>query len=165
MKTKTKSRWLKKPEERDYPAAESYLSLIFGDRAAARLVKKLKAAPLQEFKAKDIFRASNLPLLGATNSHVKADQKKLLEGEKLSPLLVVRQPEFGKIIIADGYHRICAVWPDFWRISGYSSRQSPPRSPCRRHSMLSSVPWKTRPSVGRHKPQSRTGNGQISARS
>ncbi|MBA3961566.1 MAG: hypothetical protein H0X40_06665 [Chthoniobacterales bacterium] len=110
MKTKTKNRWLKKPEARDYPAAESYLSLVLGEPTAARLVKKLKSAPVQQFKAKDIFRASGLPLLGTTNAHVKADQRKLLDGEKLSPLLVVRQPALGKIIIADGYHRICAVY-------------------------------------------------------
>lgn len=107
---KPKNRWLKEPEEHDYPAAASYLSLIFDETSVARLVKKLKAAPVQKFKAKDIFRASGLPLLGVENSHVKKDQKKLLDGEKVSPLLLVRQPALGKLIVADGYHRICAVY-------------------------------------------------------
>ena len=110
MKKKHKGRWLKEPEEHDYPAAESYLGLIFDGQTAAKLAKKLKSAPIQEFKAKDIFRASGLALLGPANAHVKADQKKLLEGEKLSPLLLVRQPAPGKVIIADGYHRLCAVY-------------------------------------------------------
>jgi len=107
---KPKNRWLREPEDHDYPAAQSYLSLIFDEATVTRLVKKLKAATVQQFKAKDIFRASGLPLLGVENSHVKKDQKKLLDGEKVSPLLLVRRPELGKVIVADGYHRICAVY-------------------------------------------------------
>lgn len=110
MKPKLKSRWLTAPEDKDYPAAESYLMLIYDEKVAARLVKKLRSAPTRQFKAKDIFRASCLPLLGATNAHVKEDQKKLLGGEKLSPLLLLRHPETGKAVIADGYHRLCAVY-------------------------------------------------------
>lgn len=110
MKVKPKGRWLKEPEEHDYPAAESYLTLFYDEQTAARLVKKLKSAKIQEFKAKDIFRASGLPLLAATNTHVKADQEKILNGKKISPLLLVRRPETGRVIVADGYHRICAVY-------------------------------------------------------
>ena len=29
---------------------------------------------------------------------------------QLSPLLLVRDPSHGKLIIADGYHRMCAVY-------------------------------------------------------
>lgn len=110
MKAEPRRTWLKKPEEHDYPAAESYLSLIFDERMAAKLTKKLRAAAVQEFKAKDIFRASGLPLLGPNNSHVKKDQHRLLDGKKVSPLLLVRYPEIGQVIIADGYHRMCAVY-------------------------------------------------------
>lgn len=110
MKIKRKGRWLKEPEDHDYPAAESYLTLFYDEQTAARLVKKLKSAKIQEFKAKDIFRASGLPLLAATNTHVKADQEKILNGKKISPLLLVRRPETGRVIVADGYHRICAVY-------------------------------------------------------
>lgn len=110
MSTKPKNRWLKEPEVHDYPAAESYLTLIQDEQTAAKFVKKLRPASVIEFKAKDIFRASGLPLLGLNNSHVKADQKKMLAGKKLSPLLLVRQPSIGRVIIADGYHRICAAY-------------------------------------------------------
>jgi hypothetical protein len=110
MKAKPQGKWLKEPEEHDYPAAESYLNLIFDRVTAAKFVKQLRAAPVQQFKAKDIFRASGLPLLGTNNSHVRKDQKKILAGKEISPLLVVRQPALGKMIIADGYHRICAVY-------------------------------------------------------
>ncbi len=106
----TQIRWLAAPEKQDYPAALSYLSLIFKERIAARYVKKLRRAPMAKFKAKDVFRASGLSLLGISNSHVEKDRKKILAGRKLSPLLLVRDGSNGKVIIADGYHRMCSVY-------------------------------------------------------
>jgi hypothetical protein len=107
---KDKTLWLRLPEAHDYPAAESYLNLIFEAETAAKMVKKLRAAKVAKFKAKDIFRASGLPLLGPTNFHVRRDHKKLVKGERVSPLLLVRQPKAGRVIIADGYHRLCAAY-------------------------------------------------------
>jgi hypothetical protein len=66
--------WLTDPEDDDYPAAGSYLSLLYDDTAAAAYVDQLRKASLANFKAKDIFRASGLPLLGVSNSHVEHDQ-------------------------------------------------------------------------------------------
>ncbi len=105
-----KIKWLKEPEEHDYPAAISYLSLIYDKKKAIGIVNKLKRAPVQEFKSKDIFRSSGLSLLGIGNSHITKDQKKIAAGRELSPLLLVRDPLHGKVIIADGYHRLCAVY-------------------------------------------------------
>jgi hypothetical protein len=102
--------WLSEPEEHDYPAAESYLSLLYDRRTVTRLLKRLKQAPISKFKAKDLFRASGLSLLGISNSHVEKDRKKILKGEKLSPLLLVREGKNGKLVIADGYHRMCSVY-------------------------------------------------------
>jgi hypothetical protein len=102
--------WLSEPEEHDYPAAKSYLSLIFDERAATNFVEQLERAPVSQFKAKDIFRASSLPLLGISNSRIEKDRKKIVRGKKLSPLLLVRDSGNGKVIIADGYHRLCAVY-------------------------------------------------------
>jgi hypothetical protein len=103
-------KWLKQPEEQDYPAAQSYLSLLYDERTAAACVNKLKRARMTEFKAKDIFRASGLPLLGTTNIHVQKDLKRIQSARALSPLLLVRDSANGKVIIADGYHRLCAVY-------------------------------------------------------
>jgi hypothetical protein len=102
--------WLKRPEPHDYPAAASYLSLIFDDRTTKAIVAKLKRAPVVEYKSKDIFRASGLPLLPLANAHVKVDEKKIAAHEGLSPLLLVRDSANGRVIIADGYHRLCAVY-------------------------------------------------------
>jgi hypothetical protein len=102
--------WLKEPEAQDYPAALSYLSLLYDERKASACVNKLKRARMTDFKAKDILRASGLPLLAATNSHVQKDLKRIQLGRALSPLLLVRDSANGKAIIADGYHRLCAVY-------------------------------------------------------
>jgi disulfide oxidoreductase YuzD len=47
-------------------------------------------------------------MLPESNIHVKANIKKVKKGGKLSPLLLVRGND--KLIIADGYHRACAIY-------------------------------------------------------
>ena len=103
-------KWRSKPQEHDYPAAASYLSLVLGQQAAENAAMELESAEMSEFPAKDIFRASMLSLLGVSNSHVESDRAKIIQGEKLSPLLLFRDKRNGKVIIADGYHRLCAVY-------------------------------------------------------
>jgi len=110
MKNKQEIKWLAKPESHNYPAASSYLSLIYTATVAKKFVAELKKAPIINFKAKDIFRASSLSLLGVSNSHVKRDRIKIKEGTALSPILLVRDTSNGKVVIADGYHRLCAVY-------------------------------------------------------
>ena len=51
-------------------------------------MRKLRRAPLSKFKAKDMFRASGLPLLGVSATQMERNRKKS----------------------ADGYHRLCAVY-------------------------------------------------------
>lgn len=103
-------RWLDKPAEHNYPAAESYLSLAFPATMVKTMVRKLERAPVARFKAKDIFRASGLSLLGVSNAHVEMDRQKIRKRIKLSPILLVRIPQTGRVIVADGYHRMCAVY-------------------------------------------------------
>lgn len=110
MSKNVEIKWLSAPEEHDYPAALSYLLLVYDERTAAALVDKLKSASMSAFKSKDIFRASGLSLLGASNSHVDKDRQKVQSGRELSPLLLVRDSANGKVVIADGYHRLCAVY-------------------------------------------------------
>ena len=110
MSTNVQIRWLSEPEKQDYPAALSYLSLICREPIAKSYVNKLKRAATSQFKAKDIFRASGLSLLGVSNAHVEKDQQKIKAGQGLSPLLLVRDSGNGRVIIADGYHRLCAVY-------------------------------------------------------
>ena len=110
MMKRTKVKWLGKPAKHDYPAAESYLSLILEPRAVKHLVDKLARADMAEFAAKDIFRASGVPLLGGGDIHVERYRALIIHKQLLSPLLLCRDSTRGKLIIADGYHRLCAVY-------------------------------------------------------
>jgi len=103
-------KWLAEPEEHDYPAAESYLTLIFDQRRAKLLAGSLRSVGIVRFKAKDVLRASRLNALGLENKHVEKDKKKIHDGKKLSPLLLVRELHNHQVIVADGYHRLCAVY-------------------------------------------------------
>jgi len=102
--------WMAEVEEQDYPAAASYLTLVYPPERVEALVVALRAAPIARFKAKDLFRASGLSLLGVSNSHVDKDIRKISRGVELSPLLLVREEANGLVVIADGYHRLCAVY-------------------------------------------------------
>lgn len=114
MKQKKNIKWLTLPEEHDYPAAISYLTLLYGKNVPLDIVEELKKQDVIHFKAKDIFRASELSLLGVSNSHVVKNLEKIEKGEALSPLLLVRTSKRSdhilKVIIADGYHRLCGVY-------------------------------------------------------
>ena len=102
--------WLDDAEAHNYPAAVSYLSLVYEPREAAQLVERLRKTEETRFKAKDIFRASGLSLLGVSNLHVEKNRKKIREHVALSPILLVRDTRHGRVVIADGYHRLCAVY-------------------------------------------------------
>lgn len=102
--------WKAAPEAHDYPAAVSYLSLLAIDTEVDDLVRRLQAAEVRHFKAKDMLRASRLPLLPADNPHVASDLKKIGKGTKMSPVLLIRGDltQGLDLQIADGYHRVCA---------------------------------------------------------
>jgi hypothetical protein len=107
--------WLPAPEEHDYPAAAAYLSLLLGDQEVSQLVAHLRHALPAQYKAKDLLRASRLPLLDRDNAHVAKDLRKIHDGTALSPVLVIRGDLHvdRPLCVADGYHRICAsYWID-----------------------------------------------------
>ena len=104
------AKWKSEPDSDDYVAASSYLNLLFHTEDVNKIVDNLKKATVVGFLAKDIFRASNLSLLGVSNQQVQKDKAKIKTGDSLSPILLVRQPNLGKVIIADGYHRMCALY-------------------------------------------------------
>jgi hypothetical protein len=103
-------KWLPDVEDHDYPDADSFLRLIFDGKQVERMITELRKAAIVEFKAKDIFRASQLSLLGVSNSHLERDRKKIQRGDRLSPLLLVRNETIARVVVADGYHRLCAIY-------------------------------------------------------
>ncbi len=108
----TKVSWKVAPDDRDYPAAADYLSLLVPQKEADQLVRRLRAAPLVRRKAKDLLRASALPELPADNVHVAKDLARVKKGGLLSPVLLVRGHLQAQVplTVADGYHRICASY-------------------------------------------------------
>lgn len=99
--------WLNDPEDHDYAAARDYLELVYAPEQAGAYVEKLRSAATVVKKSKDILRASGLQLLPKENVHVKADIQKVKKGKKLSPILLVQDT---KLVIADGYHRLCSIY-------------------------------------------------------
>jgi hypothetical protein len=104
--------WKAEPEEHDFPAAQAYLSLLFPEAVVTPLVERLRAAGTVYHQAKDLLRASGLRLLPGDNAHVASDLSKVQRGERLSPVLLVRGDGASglALIVADGYHRICASY-------------------------------------------------------
>ncbi|HUY97806.1 MAG TPA: hypothetical protein VMW47_09365 [Verrucomicrobiae bacterium] len=104
--------WKAEPDAHDYPAAADYLSLLLPGPAAAGAVTRLRRAPLVRRKAKDLLRASRLPLLAADDPEVQRDLRKVRKGERLSPVLLLRGSLTADVAltVADGYHRICASY-------------------------------------------------------
>ena len=107
--------WQLEPEDHDYPAATTYLSLIGDPKLASAITALFQSTPTLIYEAKDLLRASELPLLSKDNAHVTKDLGKVKSGHKLSPVLLVRGSLLNnrRLTIADGYHRVCAsYWID-----------------------------------------------------
>jgi hypothetical protein len=109
--SKEKLLWANKPEQRDYAAAALYLSLIAPARRIERLMRSLRKSEIRKYSAKDLLRASGLPLLPRSEQSVKNDLKKISKGKPLAPVLLVcgDLSRGVPLTVADGYHRICAV--------------------------------------------------------
>lgn len=100
--------WKREPEAEDYPAARAYLTLLVDPARAKKIAKALASEEgITHYQAKDVLRASGLPLLALDDAEVAKDLAKVRSGMKLSPVLLVRGDP---LWVADGYHRICASY-------------------------------------------------------
>jgi hypothetical protein len=104
--------WAEGPADHDYPAAASYLRLLAGPGLVDVITGLLSQAPTVHQHAKDILRAAGLPLLPADDPEVAKDLKKIVKGAPLAPILLVRGELATNraLLIADGYHRVCAAY-------------------------------------------------------
>lgn len=107
MKKKKAVKWAKKPTAMELRAAGTYLSLLYPPPHCKKTEARLGRAGIATYKASDIFRASGVKF---SAQGVGAERKKMRSGKEISPLLLVRDGALGKVIIADGYHRLCAVY-------------------------------------------------------
>jgi len=108
---KRRLHWKKKPEAEDFDGASNFLLLLYSNAKAAELLRGLRKAKPVEQAAKDLLRASGLPLLARDEPHVDDDLNKIHKGKPLAPVLLVRgdMTKGVPLIVADGYHRICAI--------------------------------------------------------
>jgi len=103
--------WAKRPEAQDYRGAGGYLALLFPPAKTQKLMESFRRTSPLRFAAKDLLRASQLPLLSKDDPHVDSDLKRIRKGKSLPPVLLIRgEGSTGvPLIIADGYHRVCAI--------------------------------------------------------
>jgi hypothetical protein len=102
-------RWLALPEDKDFLAARSFLSMLVDPLQLDATVEALRASPEGDWAAKDILRAAGLPALRPKQStEVEEKLKKIKAGTPISPVLLVGGIR-DYLVIADGYHRVSAA--------------------------------------------------------
>lgn len=102
--------WLEDVDADDFDAARRYLALLFPPKDAKALTAALRDASMQRFPAKDVLRASGQAPKSSKDPDVARQLKKIGRGKALSPVLLVRVPDQAKLLVADGYHRVCAAY-------------------------------------------------------
>jgi hypothetical protein len=109
--SKSELNWSESEEGQDFKAAFKFLSLLCSERKANALVESLRGAKVVDHAAKDMLRAAQLPLLPRDEPHVDDDLKRIQKGKPLAPVLLIRGDLASglPLMVADGYHRICAV--------------------------------------------------------
>jgi hypothetical protein len=109
---KARLQWRQKPDDGDFAAAAAYLSLVMPAGEVKATVARFRRATTTHHKPKDLERASGDQLLPADDPEVKAEIKKSGKGKRLAPALLVRGRlgQERELLIADGYHRICAAY-------------------------------------------------------
>ena len=100
--------WMHDVADHDYAAAEAYLSIKLDDATTRKAVARLRKAKLTTRRANDILRAAGLSAAELDDPGVVKDLIKVIEGKKLSPVLVINGS--GAADIADGYHRVSLVY-------------------------------------------------------
>ena len=103
-----KIKWLKDVAEHDFASAEAYLSLKLDADATSKAVKRLRDASVTRRRANDILRAAGLTAAPLDDPGVMKDLVKVIEGKRLSPVLVINTQ--GAADIADGYHRVSLAY-------------------------------------------------------
>jgi hypothetical protein len=103
-------RWLDEPEEKDYLAAHSFLSMVLAPSSLSQTIADLRDAPRGHWAAKDLLRAAGLPPLKPKQSAEVAEKlKKIRDRIPISPVLLVGGVR-DFLVIADGYHRASAAY-------------------------------------------------------
>ena len=101
-------RWAAEVADHDYAAAHAYLSLKLDGESVEKAVKRLRKAELTRRRANDILRAAGQTAAPLDDPGVLKDLIRAIEGERLSPVLVISAKKGADI--ADGFHRVSLVY-------------------------------------------------------
>lgn len=102
--------WLDDANEEDYTAAAHFLSLLDSPKNVDKAVAEMRAVQITEFKATDLLRAAQLAVPKSDDRPTREQVKRIKNGEPLAPVLLMRAGALKKVIIADGFHRVCAAF-------------------------------------------------------
>ena len=102
-------KWSTDVGDADFKAAVSYLQLVYAPGRAKALEKKMRGSKTKAFPAKDVIRASGLAALSSKDPEVRKQVEKIENQQPLSPILLVRDKDHTRLIVADGFHRLCAI--------------------------------------------------------
>ena len=109
--SKLKVKWSKKGELADFAAAQKYLALLTSDAKAKALVAPCAKRSLSNTRRRTCCGRRNCRSCRAYDPHVDEDLKRI-EKEKSLPQVLLIRGDMGRslpLVVADGYHRICAV--------------------------------------------------------
>ena len=104
-------KWSEEEEDEDFDAAFKYLSLLRPEAKARALVKKPSRLEAYRARRERLVARGSASLLPSDEPHVDQDLKRIQKSKALAPVLLVRG-DMGNglpLVVADGYHRICAV--------------------------------------------------------
>lgn len=106
--------WQERAAKDDIEAAGLYLGMLLNNKGISRVLASFRKCSAVMLEAKDVLRASDLPLLEKDDPKVAEDLKRIEKRKKLSPVLLVQGDLAAGVpmTIADGYHRVCASY--YW---------------------------------------------------
>ena len=102
--------WLDDAPGKDYDSASHFLELVDNREHIDQLIARLRTAPVVEYKAIDLLRAAQLVVPKQDDLPTREQLAQIRNGEPLAPVLLVRVEALNKVIVADGFHRICAAY-------------------------------------------------------
>jgi hypothetical protein len=108
IESAVKIKWADHVADHDYAAAQAYLSLKLDKDAVANAVERLRKAKPATRRANDILRAAGVTAAPLDDPGVMKDLIKAIEGDRLSPVLVIGGKK--TCDIADGFHRVSLVY-------------------------------------------------------
>jgi len=100
--------WKDDPDELNYKAAGTFLSLFLPQPMVSACVSALRTVGTRQYNPHDLLRAARLKPAKASDVTYGQELAKVEAGELWSPVLLVAM--YPRLIIADGYHRTSVAY-------------------------------------------------------